>query len=157
MKKRIIAVFVLICATPVISAQSEPAKAHSYPFALYPAGSVYKGKPAPLRFGTRAQREFRNVLRDGARKGPNFAGHYTVVEWGCGSNCVVFALVDELNGTIYDRDMPPTNDAYPCGLLYKTESMLFVIEQSATISSPCEAKLYRWNGSHFVPIISEQR
>jgi len=35
-------------------------------------------------------------------KGPNFAGHYFVVSWGCGSQCVMMAIVDAKTGVVYD-------------------------------------------------------
>jgi len=129
----------------------------SYPFPQYPTPAPYKGKPAPPKLTTRSQREFRTVLRQGAQKGPNFAGHYTVVEWGCGSNCVVFAVVDAANGKVYDGDMPPINDRYPCGLSYRLESRLFVVEKSSTPNGNCEARLYTWNGSRFVPMQDSRR
>ena len=37
----------------------------------------------------------------GAKDGPNFAGHYTIVRWGCGSDCRQFAIVDARTGTVY--------------------------------------------------------
>ena len=43
---------------------------------------------------------YRTVLGQGAAKGPNFAGHYTVVAWGCGSSCTSFAIVDSLTGRV---------------------------------------------------------
>ena len=82
----------LVAANPVHS-QDVP---QSYPFARYPAQGLYKGGPVPPKLTSPTQHQFRTVLRKGAQKGPNFAGHYTVVEWGCGSNCVVFAVVDSL-------------------------------------------------------------
>jgi hypothetical protein len=43
------------------------------------------------------------VFRDGKEKvGPNFAGHYIVVQWGCGTSCVMMVIVDALTGKIYD-------------------------------------------------------
>jgi hypothetical protein len=123
-----------------------------YPFAKYPAERLYKGKPVAPKLITPAQRQFRTVLRKGEGKGPNFAGHYTVVEWGCGSNCVSFAVVDAVNGRVYDTDTPPVNDAYPCGLLYKLESRLFVVEKSSSGNGDCTAHLYTWDGSRFKPL-----
>ena len=142
----------LLAVIPLFGQNPQP-----YPFAQYPAPAPYKGKPAPPKLTTRSQREFRTVLRQGAQKGPNFAGHYTVVEWGCGSNCVVFAVVDAANGKVYDRDMPPINDQYPCGLSYRLESRLFVVEKSSTPNGNCEARLYTWNGSRFVPAQDSRR
>ena len=31
-------------------------------------------------------------------KGPNFAGHYFVVNWGCGSGCLMLVIVDAMTG-----------------------------------------------------------
>src|SRR6266478_1051571 len=73
-----------------------------YPYAKYPARQ-YKGKLATPRLITPTQREFRTVIRRGAVKGPNFVGHYTVAEWGCGSNCVVYAVIDAITGAVYDK------------------------------------------------------
>ncbi len=37
--------------------------------------------------------------------GPNFAGHYIIVEIGCGSPCIMMAIVDALTGRIYNSPM----------------------------------------------------
>lgn len=34
------------------------------------------------------------------RRGPNFAGHYVLVQWGCGSNCMEAALIDANTGNV---------------------------------------------------------
>jgi hypothetical protein len=40
-------------------------------------------------------------------EGPNFAGHYTVTHWGCGSNCWSIAIIDARNGNVYfPRGLP---------------------------------------------------
>ena len=48
-------------------------------------------------------REYRTVIRSQMRLGPNFAGHYRVVVWGCGSSCAMFAAVDLNSGRVYHR------------------------------------------------------
>ena len=154
MKSSIATVLLLLILSATI-ATGENENPPSYPFAHYPAERLYKGKPAPPKLITPTQREFRTVLRKGERKGPNFAGHYTVVEWGCGSNCVSFAIVDAVNGRVYDTGMPAINDEYPCGLLYRLESRLFVVVKSRSgmlSSGDCKAHLYIWDGSRFMPV-----
>src|SRR5664279_959817 len=89
--------FVAVTAGQAQSPDSEP-----YPFAQYPASVVFKGIPAPPKLATARQQEFRTVPRDGAKKGPNFAAHYTVVIWGCGTSCAQFAIVDAITGRTYD-------------------------------------------------------
>jgi len=69
-----------------------------------PAAEQFKGKPATPKLATREARKYRTMIREGAREGPNFASHYTIVQWGCGSGCVQFAVVDAKTGAVY---VPP--------------------------------------------------
>jgi hypothetical protein len=73
-------------------------------FADYPAKGKFKGKVAPAKIRTKEARTFRTRITEGAKEGPNFAGHYTITTWGCGSSCVGFAIVDANTGKVY---MPP--------------------------------------------------
>jgi hypothetical protein len=41
---------------------------------------------------------FRTRIRKGAPDGPNYAGHYTVITWGCGVECQMHAIVDAKTG-----------------------------------------------------------
>ena len=67
----------------------------------YPMRHVYRGKPArPII--TKAYRSFRTRIRLGADSDVEFAGHYTVPRWGCGTDCNVFVIVDSISGTIYE-------------------------------------------------------
>ena len=132
-------------------AQDQSPLTDLYPFDRYPVKHVYAGKPAAPKLITPTEREFQTVLRKGAAKGTNFAGHYAVVEWGCGSNCISFAVIDALTGTVYEHN-PPVNDEYPCGLTYKPESTLFVVSKGSTANGDCKPHLYNWNGSEFLPI-----
>src|ERR1035438_1603912 len=40
-------------------------------------------------------------MREGAAMGPNFAGHYTIVTWGCGSSCVSAVVVNANTGAVH--------------------------------------------------------
>lgn len=60
------------------------------------------GRPAAARIdGNKQAKLYRSVLKEGATKGPNFAGHYTIVGWGCGSSCLQFAIVDARTGEVF--------------------------------------------------------
>src|SRR5882724_7345634 len=96
-------VFALLMFALSLSNSADAESPYSkYPFVTYPARH-YRGKLATPRLITPTQREFRTVIRRGAVKGPNFVGHYTVAEWGCGSNCVVYAVIDAITGAVYDK------------------------------------------------------
>lgn len=71
-------------------------------FGDYPVSQIYKGKPAPPILINKRQRMFRTMIRSGARLPVEFAGHYTLPNWGCGASCISFAIVDSSSGKVYD-------------------------------------------------------
>ncbi|MBZ1348603.1 MAG: hypothetical protein KYQ20_02515, partial [Candidatus Nealsonbacteria bacterium] len=81
----------------------------------------FEGAPAPvdLLSHPKAMR-FRTVLREGAKKGPNFAGHYTIVTWGCSTACAVIAVVNAKTGAVY---FGPIANA---GTEFRIDSNLFI-------------------------------
>jgi hypothetical protein len=42
------------------------------------------------------------MIRRGATDKVEFAGHFTIPRWGCGAGCNEFAVVDSINGKVYD-------------------------------------------------------
>src|SRR5919112_705269 len=94
-----------LCACAAHGAQAQTRKARAASpaprFEDYPARGVYKGRPAPVRLDSRQARMFRTRLREDSRSGPNFAGHYTVVIWGCGSGCAQMGVVDARTGRVF--------------------------------------------------------
>ena len=68
---------------------------------------LFKGVPKAPVLRTRIDREYRTLVRNAAKAGPNFAGHYSVAEWGCGTGCHGFVVVDVVTGIVYD---PPFRD-----------------------------------------------
>src|SRR5579863_10367620 len=45
-------------------------------------------------------RTYRTVLRREMSEGANFAGHYRLAVWGCGSSCAMFAVVNLNTGRV---------------------------------------------------------
>jgi hypothetical protein len=80
----------------------QPKAAAPPSFDQFRVDEVFRGRPArPLR-NTRDARLFRTRIAESAKKGPNFAGKYTIAQWGCGTSCIDIALIDEETGTVYD-------------------------------------------------------
>lgn len=66
---------------------------------------VYKGRSAPLNLrSARGAYSMRTRLREGYAEGVNFAGHYILVGWGCGTGCVDAAIIDAKSGKVYFPD-----------------------------------------------------
>jgi hypothetical protein len=62
---------------------------------------IFSGKPASVDFSTPAAMNFKMRFAEGTAKDPNFAGHYMVVTWGCGTNYVAVSLVDAKTGAVH--------------------------------------------------------
>jgi len=70
-------------------------------FENYPAGEVFRGIPAEADFATKPGSEtFRSRIREAMSQGVNFAGHYVLAEWGCGTACQEYAVVDARTGAV---------------------------------------------------------
>jgi hypothetical protein len=70
-------------------------------FTDYPVRKIYAGTPAVPKL-SKDQRTFRTMIRRGAASKVEFAGHYTVPRWGCGTSCNQFVIADSITGAVYD-------------------------------------------------------
>jgi len=117
MKKKLICVIVLIIFA-AITVEAEESSKNCYPitaddltrkdaprFDQHPSKAEQIRHPAKVNLKSSAMaRKYRTMLRRGVAKGPNFAGHYAVVGWGCGTSCVQFAVVDLKSGEVVFPD-----------------------------------------------------
>jgi len=70
-------------------------------FSDYSVKNIYRGEPArPIII--KKFRSFRTMIRMGADSDVEFAGHYTIPRWGCGTDCNGFVIVDSISGRVYD-------------------------------------------------------
>ena len=81
-------------------------------FTDYPVSEIYTGKHAKAKTGKGVGQPhplygylpsmFRTRLNEAARLGSvNFAGHYILTAWGCGTGCLDGAIVDATNGDVF--------------------------------------------------------
>ena len=109
-----------------------PGSTVEYPVALE---DRFVGAPAQVDFDFEpTAEEFRTTLVEAVARGPNFAGHYRVVEWGCGTGCQSFSVVDVRDGRIVAYNIPATYGAH-----FSLESRLFVTnpqENATALTDP---------------------
>jgi hypothetical protein len=55
---------------------------------------------APLHLDSAIARQYRTRLREEVKLPPNFAGKYRLVQWGCGTTCILGAVIDRKTGRI---------------------------------------------------------
>ncbi len=132
-------------------------------FEDYPVKEIFKGTPAAPKLVRPADKQFRTKIREGAAKGPNFAGHFTIAEWGCGSGCLSLAVVDAKDGSVgeapfthfawgapvmkYEGKYDSSREGFePLG--YKLNSRLLTV-RGCPEEENCGSYFYEWTGSQF--------
>jgi hypothetical protein len=94
--KRSVAIFIVITVLAIAgSSQSTPK------FSTYKA-TVETAKAKSIDFKRNPDaRKFRTRLSEALRRGVNFAGHYVVAGWGCGTGCISGAIIDARTGNVF--------------------------------------------------------
>ena len=136
-----------------LSVAMAAASAQTPAFRQYPAAAGLQGRMQLPRIRDAAEHEFRTELRQAITKGydvveggteherpgPNFSGHYVLVQWGCGTSCMNGALIDANTGAVLRLPRIPgaeqTGFAIPTidmqSLLFRTDSRLLGVENVA--------------------------
>ncbi|HVG28469.1 MAG TPA: hypothetical protein VM864_01985 [Pyrinomonadaceae bacterium] len=103
-------------------------------FEDYLVKEIYRGRIAPVQLKTGRDRMYRTRLREDSRGGPNFAGRYTIVFWGCGTGCAQVTAVDAKTGKVHWLpldwvDIPDESDAAQ-NRNFRLSSKLLVLTRS---------------------------
>jgi hypothetical protein len=119
-------VIVMLAMLQIARAQSHTKR---FPkFEDYPVKEVFNHTPHLPILVTPEQHRLRTRIREGVEKGsgvwingewsreqnrpgPNFAGRYIVIVWGCGMACLMTAVSDAETGVVYN---PPISDGGLC-------------------------------------------
>jgi len=102
-------------------------------------------------------RRFRTALRDSLREGVNFAGHYVVASWGCGTACLTTAIIDARTGIVFwPRDISAINAYFDDPIQYKVNSRLLILSEP-TQDERRKVSYYEWKNNLLHLIHSETR
>lgn len=76
-------------------------------FEDYLTKDIFQGVPAIPKINTSSEfRYMRTSIKEAAKTGPNFAGHYTLIFTGCGSGAVCLtAIADAKTGNLYQSNL----------------------------------------------------
>ncbi|HWE52623.1 MAG TPA: hypothetical protein VG273_22715 [Bryobacteraceae bacterium] len=121
----------------------------------YRTGDIFKGKPAEPVLRTAVQKKFATQIRRQSVLPANFAGHYRVADWGCGSSCVSIALIDLTTGNVYEGPFSTLGYGpayrYEGGseeLEYRVSSKLLIV-RGCPEDKNCGTYYYEWKGDRF--------
>ena len=122
-------------------------------FKDYPATEKFTGRNAPVIIG-KNERMFRTRLREAAKEKPNFAGRYILTSWGCGTSCLMGAVIDAKTGKVYwwnftvccwentDEDFNPIE--------FRLNSRLLVFSGLRNEGGATGAHFYKFENGRFV-------
>jgi len=129
MGRGVIAALMVLCRiTPTLAADAPPR------FEDYPVMHERRvAGPVVLRLSDhRLAARYRTMLRTAATRVPNFAGHYIVAAWGCGTGCTMGAVINATDGEVVwlpgtvccaTFQMPPGTER----IAYRLESGLLIL------------------------------
>jgi hypothetical protein len=112
---------------------------------------------------------FRTNLRNAAKEGVNFAGHYILTTWGCGTNCSQSAIIDARNGKVFfPRELEGAGFGF-CELPDDTEPIVTQADSRLLIlngfkggdlsveNAPCGIYYLEWTGRNFKQVKFEKK
>lgn len=86
---------------------------------------TFEGKPHTVDFATLPDaKQYHTTITKTVSEGSNFAGHYSLASWGCGTDCFGYAVIDTKTGEIVSYN--PANPDYLMGSI-NLKSMVFVL------------------------------
>ena len=135
----------------------------AYDFDMFKVKDIYKGKMAKPNLKTDPDSYgYRTRIREGCDIDTiNFAGHYTIVEWGCGMECVDLAVVDRINGRVFYSTKYIPFDIEDGHWLsqYRSDSRMIIVNSGVLEDFPgyClqtwqKPAIYEWKGTGFVKL-----
>ena len=156
------------CLACVAQAQESPR------FEDYRVSERFSGQPAKPILVTREQRLYRTRITQGAlrgdrivadgksgrlieKPGANFAGHYVVIQWGCGSQCVMMAIVDLKTGNVYPPPLSggselnlPLDNLSDMETDFRPDSSLMVLRNACrNFRGECGTYYFNWSHDRF--------
>ena len=126
----------------------------------YHPNSSFEDYPADLYSGTLAEpdfstdpnaRDFKTRILEECAGGANFAGHYTLVIWGCGSPCQSGVLVDRKTGRIHGGYGTALSAAFrkDSRMIIRNVEAIDTTTNLIRICPYCEVNHEIWTGSSF--------
>lgn len=132
--------------TPAPTVQANPAPEELGSLNTYSGPVVYP----EFRGRDRAYSNFKTRIIDGMMNGPNFSGHYSIIEIGCGTSCMIAYVADISTGKIYD--FPYGGEQYYMMSLKYNSAQNFIEVQWIENLEYCIKEQLKWNGSNFVKL-----
>lgn len=101
-------------------------------------------------------RMFRTRLTEARNEGVNFAGHYIFTYWGCGTNCLVGAVIDGKTGKVFFPEEVaglgvglPGTDIEAEALEFRKDSKMLIVRGALSNGDSVGTHYLVWEGNRF--------
>jgi len=156
----------IVAAQPALHAQTE----FGPHFADFPVEKVYDGPIGSPKFKSVSDEHYLRSLLSGMRDGPNFSGHFRLVQFRMGSGPLGAVLLESKTGSIYRLPHEIVQNEFfihrtdclaglrgfrwakasdeedaSAALSFKTDSELLVVRQCRVDGTAVERSYYRWH------------
>ncbi|KAA1172806.1 hypothetical protein FWJ25_13415 [Marinobacter salinexigens] len=91
---------------------------------------------------------FKTRFRTLEGRSANFAGHYLLLYWGCGTSCQQFSIVDVETGQVFMDE----NWSTSMGVCFREDSALLITNPGAGESARVDSGYYLWDGGELKPL-----
>ena len=152
-------------------------------FSDYPVTQIFSGMPAPPKIIGLEERAASSIIQAGVergrwvlgsdkktqRPGPNFAGHYIVIEWSGGPDYWQAIIVDAITGQIFQPPLAGKGGAHASyfsipmdpldfkGIEFQLDSKLMVLPRACPDRSHCRAYYFVWQDNRWVSASAEEQ
>jgi len=132
-----------------LSSRSGTPKA-TFTFAQFPVAHIFHGKAAFPQFSGRDRplRQFRTRIRKGMAAGPNFAGEYSVIQIGCGTECSKVLIASNRTGQVFSFPKGGETDG-PLTVKFHVTSRLIASQWGDYETDSCFREAFLWKGTSF--------
>jgi hypothetical protein len=151
-----IACWVMVVACVSLGLRSSGAAQSAYPFETYEV-PLYQGQVRypDFRNRDRAFAMFRTRIREGLQHGVNFAGRFSLIQFGCGTGCSFVYVTDVSSGRVYSLPRGGEDNLY-LRLHFTPKSSLIVtrwygpdVDRPQGGEERCVEEMLVWRGGHF--------
>jgi hypothetical protein len=116
-----------------------------YSFEDFPVTSIYKGPTRWPDFTGRDKefRIYRTRIREGLKIGPNFAGEFTFITFGCGTSCVIAFIASNKTGQVFDFPRGGEGNS-SLRLQFELGSRLIAAQRGSDELDACYVEYFEW-------------
>jgi len=129
------------------------AQAADYSFGQFSVSSIYKGKTRLPDFAGRDRdyKTYRTRIREGLKEGPNFAGQFSVIQFGCGTGCSFAFVASNKSGQVFSFPRGGEENMY-MQIEKKLDSRLLIVQWGNYDSNSCTIEYFEWNGTSAIAL-----